>query len=229
MQPVVAGVTSTIPVYLERGSERTFACAIEWPGWSRSGRDEAAALQALFDSAFRYRRVVARARLGFTLPRSLTDLRVVERLAGSATTDFGAPGAEPKADRRPLDDAELGRLVVLIEAAWRAFDGAVRSARGRTLARGPRGGGRSLEAIFEHVRDAERSYLSGLGWKVATGASTEAMRAAVRDGLAASARGEIPAKGPRGGVRWTARRFARRLAWHVIDHAWEIQDRAGVS
>jgi hypothetical protein len=49
----------------------------------------------------------------------------------------------------------------------------------------------------------------------------------VIDGLRASARGEIPAKGPRGGMRWTARKFARRLAWHAIDHAWEIEDRAG--
>jgi hypothetical protein len=41
----------------------------------------------------------------------------------------------------------------------------------------------------------------------------------------ASARGEIPAKGPRGGLRWTARYFVRRLSWHILDHAWEIEDR----
>ena len=42
-------------------------------------------------------------------------------------------------------------------------------------------------------------------------------------GLAAA--GKIPPVGPRGGVRWTARTFVRRLTWHILDHAWEIEDR----
>jgi hypothetical protein len=25
---------------------------------------------------------------------------------------------------------------------------------------------------------------------------------------------------------WTPRYFARRVGWHVLDHAWEIEDRA---
>ena len=37
----------------------------------------------------------------------------------------------------------------------------------------------------------------------------------------------IPEKGPRGGARWSARYFVRRAAWHVLDHAWEIEDRSG--
>jgi len=41
-----AGIAET-PVYLESGSRRTFAGAIDWPGWCRSGRDEASALEAL--------------------------------------------------------------------------------------------------------------------------------------------------------------------------------------
>jgi hypothetical protein len=31
--------------------------------------------------------------------------------------------------------------------------------------------------------------------------------------------------GPRGGVHWTPRYFVRRAAWHMLDHAWEIEDR----
>jgi len=88
--------SNLIGVYLEVGTKRTFAGALDWPGWCRNGRDETAALKA----------------------------------------------------------------------GWRTFDSAVVAAKGKELR-----------------------------------------------------------KVPRGGVRWTARRFVRRVAWHVLDHAWEIEDR----
>ncbi len=28
------------------------------------------------------------------------------------------------------------------------------------------------------------------------------------------------------GRRWTARYAAHRIAWHALDHAWEIEDRS---
>lgn len=48
----------TFSVYIEVGQKRTFAGAIEWPGWCRSGKDEATALQALLDYGGRYERVL---------------------------------------------------------------------------------------------------------------------------------------------------------------------------
>ncbi len=36
----------------------------------------------------------------------------------------------------------------------------------------------------------------------------------------------LPEAGPRGGKIWLPRRFVHRAAWHVLDHAWEIEDRA---
>ena len=41
-------------VYLEVGKTRTFAGVPDWPGWCRSGRDQAFGLQALNDYAPRY-------------------------------------------------------------------------------------------------------------------------------------------------------------------------------
>ena len=35
-----------------------------------------------------------------------------------------------------------------------------------------------------------------------------------------------PPPGPRGGKRWLPRYFVRRVGWHVLDHALEIEDRA---
>jgi hypothetical protein len=220
----------TTPVIVETGTKRVFASAVEWPGWARSGRDEAAALAALIAYAPRYAGVVSRTRLGFVPPADVSCLGVVQRVPGNATTDFGAPGVPARIDAAAVGDADLARLRTLLTAEWRAFDAAVDAARGKKLRKGPRGGGRSLDAIVEHVRDAEAGYLSGLGWPFKTDAAgrdlVEQTRAAVRDGLAASARGQIAAKGPRGGVRWTARFFARRLMWHALDHLWEIEDRS---
>jgi hypothetical protein len=219
----------TIDVYVERGAKRSFASAVEWPGWARGGRDEAAALEALLASAPRYAKVVASAKLGFKTPSSVDDFHVVQRVPGTATTDFGAPDVVTKADAAELKGAELKRIERLIESSWRALDRAVADAKGKTLAKGPRGGGRSLTKIVDHVRDAEAGYLSAIGWRFKPDPrdALGSTRKAVIDGLRASARGETPAIGPRGGKRWKSRQFARRLAWHAIDHAWEIEDRSG--
>ena len=97
-------------MYLETGQKRVFAAAVDWPGWCRSGRDEASALQALCDYASRYARVLQAAQLGFSIPANPTAFSVVERLPGDATTDFGAPGAIPSSDALPVSDTEHQRL-----------------------------------------------------------------------------------------------------------------------
>src|SRR5512141_7979 len=106
----------SINVYLETGSKRTFAGAIEWPGWCRSGRDETSALQVLLDYAPRYASALRNARLGFQTPAGLAELVVADRLKGGSTTDFGAPEVAPTADNRPVDDAELKRLDAILKA-----------------------------------------------------------------------------------------------------------------
>ena len=135
----MAPTPDTIDVYLEVGQKRVFACAADWPGWSRSGRDESSALQALLESAPRYARVAERAGLALPLPRSHA---VVERLEGDSGTDFGAPTTIPPSDRRPVDGADLERLRRLLQASWQIFDAAATSAADRELRKGPRGGGR---------------------------------------------------------------------------------------
>jgi len=219
-----------VDTYLEIGKKRTFAGAVDWPGWCRSGRDETTALQALFDYAPRYARVLQPARLGFQAPDSLSALTVVERLEGTPTTDFGAPDASPSVDAVPVGEQELQHLQAVLQACWQAFDAAVKSAAGKDLRKGPRGGGRETEKIVQHVLDSEQSYLASLGWKRKDkpddpAQAQEQTREAILDALAAAARGELPAQGPRGGIHWTPRYFTRRTAWHILDHTWEIEDR----
>jgi len=223
--------TNEIAVYLEIGDKRTFACALEWPGWSRGGPDEEAALLALYEYGQRYARAIEGAQVGFTVPSSVSVFRIVERLKGDATTDFGAPAATPARDLEPVDEAELERFQALLQSCWRAFDAAVRTAEGRELRKGPRGGGRELEKIIRHVRESEAAYLSSLGWKHKLGegkdlsAELRRDRSATLEGLTRAALGELPAYGPRGGRHWKPRQFVRRVAWHVLDHAWEIEER----
>ena len=222
-----------IEVYLEIGQTRTFAGALDWPGWCRSGRDETSALQALCDYGPRYARALQRTRLRFRAPSEASALVVVERLTGNATTNFGAPNLALSGDTKPIDPTELQRWQVVLNACWRTFDMAVRAAALPALSTGPRGGGRTLTKIIQHVRDVDASYLTSLGGKLKPSDEDEPSQAlahvrhTILTTLIAAARGEVPALGPRGGVRWTPRYFVRRLAWHELDHAWEITDRAG--
>ena len=222
---------AAIPVYLEVGRRRVFASALDWPGWSRSGRDEDSALQALVDAGPRYRRALGRAGKGLATPGAASGLRVVERIPGNATTDFGAPGLAATGDDRPLPAAEAERLSTLLRACWGAFDSSAEAAVGAVLRKGPRGGGRELDAIVEHVLDADLAYLRGLGGLAPKGdaavdARMTAMRTAFLDTVALLARGEPPPRTPRSGRLWPPRYAVRRSAWHAIDHAWEIEDRA---
>lgn len=218
-------------LYLELGKKRVFACAVDWPGLSRSGRDEASAVDALIDNAPRYAKAIESSGLSLDLATDLMALDVIERLPGDSTTDFGAPGAIPAADRQPCNDACLTRLQALLDATWRAFAEVVSSADGVELRRGPRGGGRDLDKIVSHVLDAHAAYLSLLGCdrpKVEGKPIQEAiavLHEASVTGMVARARGELPDRGPRGGERWPASYFARRSIWHILDHVWEIEDR----
>lgn len=223
--------SNKVEVYLEVGQKRTFAGALDWPGWCRIGRDETAALQVLLDDGPRYARVLQAAKIEFHPPTAMSEFVVVERLEGTATTDFGAPDVAPSNDTKPVDEAELERLQTLLQACWQAFDETVQAATGKALRKGPRGGGRDLDGVVQHVLGAEAGYLSRLAWKFKQNDTADLneelarTRQAVLDALAAAAHGQVPERGPRGGVIWTPRYFVRRVAWHVLDHRWEIEDR----
>jgi len=194
-----------VRVIIETGRKRTFACSLDWPGWCRSGKTEEQALATLAAYAPRYA-VVAR-EAGLTPPEA-AGFAVVERLSGDATTDFGAPAAIAAADHAALAPPEADRLARLLEAAWTVFDRVVAGAPDE-LRKGPRGGGRDRDSIVDHVRGAEEAYARRLG--LVGRASRTEIASALRSGLEG---------------RWPARYAARRLAWHVIDHVWEIEDRS---
>ena len=219
-------MTSSISVYLEVGSKLVHATAVDWPGWSRSGRDEAAALQTLFDFAPRYAAVLESQGLRFAPPAHVADLAVLDRLPGSATSDFGIPALVLPGDELPLDAEQLVFNESVLSGCWWAVDRAEVMATGQLLRKGPRGGGRSLDGVIKHVREVEVAYANAMGVKVRGDRSDEgALRDELLRGLRAVVSGEIPAVGPRGGRRWSPRYFVRRLAWHELYHAWVTEDR----
>ncbi len=147
-----------VRVALELGRTWVFSSALDWPGWCRRGRGEQAALEVLRDYAERYAPVAG-------ADFEPGPLRVVGRVDGSATTDFGAPGARGPWDEEPLARTEAERQAGLLAACWTAFD------------------------------------------RIVVGAPPV---------LAAGAPDAV----------WPARYAIRRTAWHVLDHAWEIQTAA---
>src|SRR5688572_11551173 len=137
----MARASKKINIYLEIGKKRTFAGAVDWPGWCRSGRDAESALTALLEYGPRYAQVLRPFKLSFHAPKDISSFKIVERLKGGATTDFGAPEKALSGDKKPVNTADLQKLEAILKASWRAFDSAVKKAKGRKLSKGPRGGG----------------------------------------------------------------------------------------
>ena len=218
-----------IAVCLESSPKQAFASALDWPGWCRGGRDEAAALQALAEVAQRYAPVAQRA--GLSLPVAIA-FEVVDRVPGGPPTAFAAPECRrpfPQAtledDRTKVTEAAARRLAGLLTGAWATFDGIV-AASPAELRKGPRGGGRDRDKLVEHVLASETAYARKLGVRLKQPgiddvAAIQELRAAMAAVLGAPSDGSpiVP-------TGWTTRYAARRIGWHVLEHAWEMQDRA---
>ncbi|MGH3371140.1 MAG: hypothetical protein ACRDPR_14190, partial [Nocardioidaceae bacterium] len=92
--------------------------------------------------------------------------------------------------------------------------------------KGPRGGGRDRDKMIGHVIEADHAYAREIGIRVkeprfGDRAAIEAERAAVLESLRSPSDGS-----PLADRKWTLRYAARRIAWHALDHAWEIEDRS---
>lgn len=211
-----------VRIFLETVPKKSFAAALDWPGWVRAGKTDEAAVEALIAYAPRYRSATRGSRI--VLPADAADrLKVVERATGDGSTEFGVPGGIAKADRAPVERAEAERLAAIVAAAWVTFD-RVAAAAPAELRKGPRGGGRDTAKIVDHVVRADQGYTAQLGIRVPApepgdSASVARMRDAMLEVLRRPSDGSPLAK------RWTLRYAARRIAWHALDHAWEIEDR----
>jgi hypothetical protein len=207
----------------EVAAKKAFAWAIDWPGWCRSGKDRDLAIEALLAARGRYAKVARRA--GLELPKvDAGDLDVVETAAGGAGTEFGVPSSITKLDRRPASKADAECLASLVEAAWVIFD-RVAERSPAELRKGPRGGGRDRDKMIGHVIEADHAYAREIGVRLPTPSLADrpavgAEREAVLEVLGRPSDGT-----PLADRKWPLRYAARRIAWHALDHAWEMEDR----
>lgn len=214
-------------VYLEVTKRRTFAMALDWPGWGRSGKTPEDALAAVAGYAIRYAAVARKAGIGFPVTAG-EELAVVEELKGNATTEFGAPAIFASADAGPWGAEEAGRAAALLQGSWDVLDETAANSPAE-LRKGPRGGGRDRDKMIGHVLGAEVAYARKVGIRLRQPAIDDlpAITAMRKDILA------VVGTGSAGGLAapngWPARYAARRFAWHVLDHAWEMQDRSDLT
>jgi hypothetical protein len=206
-----------IAVSIEAAEKKAFATAVDWPGWSRSGKTEELAVHALADYADRYSPVAKLAGQEFPKTDNL-DFEVVERQGGGGGTEFGVPSNVTDQDRRRTSAKDADRLARVVEAAWRTFE-TVAAAAPEELRKGPRGGGRNTSKMVAHVVEADEAYAREMGIKLK--APIEEIRAAMLEVLREPSDGS-----PIADRKWTPRYAAHRIAWHALDHAWEIEDRS---
>jgi hypothetical protein len=212
---------------VERGTrgKRAVAFAIDWPGWSRGARTPEQALETLESYRSRYRPVTVGADLQDEFDAAGA-LEVVEDRVGTGSTDFWGISFSPSSfEQDPMDRAELERKLRLVRAAWAHFD-AVGARVSHEMRKGPRGGGRDRDRIIRHtIRTESEDFARRVGLRIpeegALGDALPGYRDAYVAALWAYQRGEAP----RRMTNWTLPFLVRHTAFHVLDHAWEMEDK----
>lgn len=215
-----------IRVMLEQGKRKAVASAFDWPGWDRGARSEDDALAVLAAYRPRYGRVAALAGLADEFGAT-GEIEIVERVEGTGTTDFhGISARSAGPEQGPMSEDECERKIALLRACWAYFDD-VASRVSAELRKGPRGGGRDRDRIVRHTNGAEiADFARRVGVTTAPDAwqnpDPDKLRAH-RDAFSAAIR-DYNARGASTRT-WTIQFLVRRCAYHMLDHAWEMEDR----
>jgi hypothetical protein len=213
-----------VRVQIEVGKKkRSVASAFDWPGWDRWAKTADGALGVLETYRPRYAKVAELAGYG-DMFAAAGPLEVVERVPGTGMTDFyGTPCVAAPPEYERMTPADLERKTALLQACWTYFDSV--ADRVNELRLGPRGGGRDRDRLRRHANGAEidewapkvdvKVPLETRDDPVALQTYRNQFIAAIREYGAA---GE-PAR------NWQVPFLIRRACYHMLDHAWEMEDR----
>jgi hypothetical protein len=212
-------MSKPLRLFVEETPKKVFVSALDWPGLARAGKTEDLAVESLVAHLPRYAKVAHKAGERFD-PHDL-DIAVVSRTAGDSGSAYGIPSLVAAEDREPVEAREAQRLASIVAASWDMFDEVAAKAP-ESLRKGPRGGGRDRSKIVEHVTLSDGGYARSMGIRgdPETADGLAAIRAAILGVLRSTSDGSAIA-----GRKWPPRYAARRVAWHALDHAWEIEDR----
>ena len=218
-------MAETLRVILEIGKKRkVVAGAMDWPGLDRWGTSDDDAVEKLLSYVPRYVGVAERAGMGSAFTRA-RDVEVVERVPGSSSTDFwGIAHVPSQIEREVLSSADLERRLDLLRACWAHFDD-VAARVSHELRPGSRGGGRSRDQIIRHVYINEPDQ-----WSRKVEVRTPFDNVLAPDGLARHRKEYLDAirtynAEGKPARTWPIQFLVRRTAQHVMDHAWEMEDR----
>jgi len=218
-------MTDQLRVILELGKKRrVVAGAMDWPGLDRWGTSEDDAVAKLLSYVPRYAGVPERAGKAKAFARA-RDVDVIERVPGSSSTDFwGIAHVPSQIERNVLSAGDLEGRLQLLRACWAYFDDVAARASSE-LRPGPRSAGRSRDQIIRHVYISEPEQFSR---KVEV--RTPPQDVMTQDGLARHRRAYLEAiraynAEGKAARSWPIQFLVRRTAHHVMDHAWEMEDR----
>jgi hypothetical protein len=223
----MTATAGALRIVLEVGKQRkVVAAALDWPGLDRAGKSEADALERLAAYRTRYAPVAERAGRADEFALTGDAVAVVERVPGSSSTDFwGIAHVPSEIEREVLVPGDLERRLDLLRACWAYFD-EVASRTPAELRKPARGTGRSRDQIIRHVYGSEPESFSR---KVEVRTPLEVVL--TPDGLADHRATYLAAirawhADAQPARTWPIQFLVRRTAHHVMDHAWELEDRA---
>jgi hypothetical protein len=220
-------VTDELRVIIELGKNgrRVVAGATDWPGLDRWGKTEEGALETLGGYAERYAPIAGAVGRRDELMRAARTPVVIERIPASSSADYwGIAHVPARVEQEVLSEDDLERRLALLEACWSFFDEAAARVSA-DLRPGSRGGGRTREEIIRHVHANEPEQFTR---KVEVRTAKDVVLS--EDGRAAHRRQTLDAirsyngEGRRART-WPIQFLVRRIAHHVMDHAWELEDR----
>ena len=126
-----------------------------------------------------------------------------------------------------MPEDELERKLALLQAAWSHFDD-VAARVSPEMRKGPRGGGRNRDEIIRHALGWERADLVkrvGVRWRARRSDDAGRASASHRDEYVAALRTYNAEGRMARGRNWTIALLLRHSAYHVLDHAWEMEDK----
>jgi hypothetical protein len=212
---------------LERGpkGKKAVAFALDWPGWSRGAKTDELALATFESYRERYRPVAVLADMAAEFDAAWPP-DIIEDRVGTPSTDFWGISFSPSSSEHgPMSDDEFNRKVRLLQACWVYFDD-VAARVSAEMRKGPRGGGRDRDRIIRHtIRNESEEFAKQVGLRIPEEAALtpDGLRTH-REAYVAAMRAYNAGEGKR--MRsWTLPFLIRHSAYHVMDHAWEMEDK----